>query len=68
MVFKEKLTLHNCDEIKPYKINTHRTYKLGRVRRWSASAYSINRKQQYGEYTSLFVLRPAMLKAVVELV
>ena len=48
---------------------THRTNKLSRTRRWGACANGIGGTQQYGNYTQRYIeLRPAMLKAAVELV
>jgi hypothetical protein len=62
--FAEKIRV----ELAAY-VAAHRTYKLSRTRRRSACASGIGRTQQYGDYTKRYIdLRPAMLKAAVELV
>ena len=62
--FAEKIR----EELAAY-VAAHRTYKLSRTRRRSACANGIGRTQQYGDYTKRYIdLRPAMLKAAVELV
>lgn len=42
--------------------------ELGRVRSWLKNANGISWTQQYGYYTGYIDLRPAVMKAAVELV